>query len=217
MIFKKILWLPLCTIGLLFINASVSADSYLEKAAKIRLLGKYSGKENGWIFKEDAKEYFREFPSNFSDFVDLFGYKEAIGEDRDGMRRSTEPAFGVLYENSYKYISLYFSASEFIEREEFIEKSLRLSIGGYWQSDAVSIFRHELERDIKKSKAEYAGIMTNYSEGDLNSILKFLADNNKCCADPLDISWIVEEICVLDKTKSICEKTKVIPDSTSVE
>ncbi len=77
-------------------------------------------------------KFLRYFPNSFEEFQQLFGYEEIDQFNAE---------FGPLYEESGKYIEIYFLKLEKVDRQLLIEKVINISVGAHWEADAVSHFQ----------------------------------------------------------------------------
>lgn len=133
--------------------------------------------------KQNEKAYLACWPSSFSEFDSIFGYKDMP----DG---STN--FGPLYDESFRYVNFYFEAvgGLKIDYEEFYRQLIGLSLGGYWQADAVNFFQRELKRLVSKDFDGFSEVLSSFSNEEIRKFWVFYFDtahglkyDKKLCAD----------------------------------
>jgi len=123
--------------------------------------------------------FFCFFPDNFPLFVEIYGYKE-ISTD--------STLYGQLYNDSYSHIKLFFKSNDVIEDSLFIKKIIDISINGFWESDAVAIFKSEIVDLISKNNKSFYSVLKNYKVKDIKSFWKFYF--NEPHPDNLDLNKI---------------------------
>lgn len=84
-------------------------------------------------FQSDYKAFFYAFPSDFNQFVHVYGYID-IGKD--------SVWYAPLYKDGYDQVSYLFSHAEDVPEKNFINKIIKLSQNSFWQADACNFLHH---------------------------------------------------------------------------
>ena len=111
--------------------------------------------------------FFMLFPEHFSLLIDLYGYKEICIDST---------SYGPLYNYSYSHIELLYKSEEIVGSNLFIRKIIDISLNGYWQSDAVAIFKEYLFDLLLSNKKLFCSKLNEYNEQDIESFWKFYFD-----------------------------------------
>ncbi|MBV6878680.1 hypothetical protein NG800_002210 [Epilithonimonas ginsengisoli] len=115
--------------------------------------------------KENEKKYIANFPNDFSQFQETFGYDDKLGKGKP------------LYNESYDYIKMFFQCLK--NNPKFIKKALDISINAKWDVDAENFFQMELETMISKNPSLICEQLNNYSDEQQKSIWHFIANGVK--------------------------------------
>lgn len=166
---KKNIILIFLLINYLFISSFISqpniSQDKIRLANKAVLLEKYYNKS---FQNVDSIKYrilfFNEFPSNYNDFKEIYGYLGSINSQ------------GILLDSSYEHIFLFFNLEKLIEKEKFILKTILISLNGEWQSDGVSYFQLGLQETIEKNLYLYCKLTTKFKDNEIKSFWFFLFD-----------------------------------------
>ncbi len=111
--------------------------------------------------------FFMLFPEHFSLLIDLYGYKEICIDST---------SYGPLYNYSYSHIELLYKSEEIVGSNLFIRKIINISLNGYWQSDAVAIFKEYLFDLLLSNKKLFCSILNEYNEQNIESFWEFYFD-----------------------------------------
>jgi len=124
-------------------------------------------KEN--LEQKNEKAYLACWPGSFSEFDSVFGYKDMP----DG---STN--FGPLYDESFRYVNFYFEAAGTLKvsYEEFYRQLISLSLGGYWQADAVNFFQREIKQQVSKDFDRFSKVLSSFSVEEIQKFWAFYFD-----------------------------------------
>jgi len=111
---------------------------------------------------KNEEQFLNQFPSDFEQFVTLFGWDEQA--DRPNK----------LYEVSDAYINYFFALIANEKYREFEDKIISIAKGGRWQADAVNYFQDKALAYIKDEHRYHLINELEYS--DAKSVLFFLFD-----------------------------------------
>lgn len=131
------------------------------------IYNKYQTTSNKEIQTQLLDSFFILFPDSFSLFINLYGYNE-ISID--------STSYGQLYDCSYPHVELFFKSKEIIESDIFIKKTINISLNGFWESDAVAIFKKHLIDLLISNKKLFYSILNEYNVKDIKSFWKFYFD-----------------------------------------
>ncbi len=139
----------------------IPLDSVLVKYYSLAINSKDSN-----LYKE---KFFENYPGNFQLFNSIYGYKYI---DSDSIYYS--PLYGV----SMDHIKLFFNLSSIVDKDIFIKKIINISLGGYYEVDAVSIFQQELQKLFLSDTELFLKVLELYTDIEIKSFWHFFFDNN---------------------------------------
>ena len=142
-------------------------DSTILKAKAQKLRELYTLSTSGTDTEKYQKLFFLEFPNTYLELVRIYGYE---GENDEDLRA------GFLHEESTDHIYSLFNNLKTIPKKDYYNKIIKMSFGGKWQSDGVSIIRECI--DIKFKEDPYFGftLLSKYPDKDIHSFWYFFFD-----------------------------------------
>ncbi len=111
---------------------------------------------------QNEEQFLNQFPSDFEQFVTLFGWDEQA--DRPNK----------LYDVSDAYITYFFRLIDNERYREFDDKIINIAKGGRWQADAVNYFQNKALAYIRDKRRYY--LINDLDYSDAKSVLFFLFD-----------------------------------------
>ncbi len=108
-------------------------------------------------------EFFYAFPSSFSEFQKLYGYDDKKGES-------------IYYKFGLEHITLFYKASESIEKKIFASKVIAISSNGKWDADAVNYFQEGLRNYFFKESKSVIDILNKKSNNEIEGFWYFYSD-----------------------------------------
>lgn len=143
----------------LFILFSTSSCSQNKKVELGEILNKYK--------KEPSIDcqiiFFENFPKNFSDFQQKYGYDDIKGETQ-------------YYSNSEEHLSFFFNCSNSIRNNVFIEKLIGICKEGKWDADAVNSFQSKTRDYFFKNGNLFLSILRCKQKKDIYGFWYFFSD-----------------------------------------
>ena len=118
------------------------------------------------------KEYFDAFPNSFDSFVSLFGYS-VEESDLEFKPNSLYDKPAPLSRGHFEYIHDFFNKLSSINKEIFLKKIVNICIGGYWQADAINLFRSIMKEPINQYFEIFYSILKTHSKKEIKSFWYF--------------------------------------------
>ncbi len=112
---------------------------------------------------ECADKFFKAFPSDFSEFLAIYGYSDKFGP-------------GPNYDASKDQIDYFFKISSKIKPERFSKKVINICIGGYWDADAVNYLQVGVQDYFCKSSTVVLRLISNLQESQSAKFWCFILD-----------------------------------------
>ncbi|WP_437921201.1 hypothetical protein [Sphingobacterium sp. LRF_L2] len=116
------------------------------------------------VEQKDYTTFFKLFPDTYHELVDFYGFNDDTGESP-------------LYFEAKHHIPFLFN-----EPKEYliplIKKTIKISINGKWEADAVSYFQEELSDLIIKYPEEFLVILITKPEEEITSFWHFVFDGS---------------------------------------
>ncbi|WP_259017139.1 hypothetical protein [Emticicia fluvialis] len=112
--------------------------------------------------QKDYPAFFKEFPDNFKDFVDLYGYDDSTGAK-------------LLYNEDEHIYFLFNAPKEYFNALN--KKAVNVAIGGKWDADAIGFFHEGVNNLIIKHPKEILAILEKKSDKDAAGFWRFAADS----------------------------------------
>lgn len=107
--------------------------------------------------------FFNMFPDNFKAFKALYGYNE----------NQTETIYGGLYDDYGQIIDY---EPRYVEKQDYIEKLISLSIRGTWQSDNVAHLQNKVNELFFKNPIRFIEILKQKRKLEIESFWVFFFD-----------------------------------------
>ena len=150
------------TISFLLISlvAFGQPEKYIESAKKLKSYFSFSKNQDSIKYQ---KLFFEEFPGNFKDFNEIFGYDSEINDIS---------YHGAPLYDGYDYISYFFSITSIIEKTFYL-KIINISLGGRWDADAVNYFQRGLRQKIFQNPKLTFDLLKNKSDNEIKSFFFF--------------------------------------------
>lgn len=114
-----------------------------------------------FIEDDDQERFFQFFPNSFNEMEELFGFSDSTG-------------MAPLYENGNKVI-LYFQNLDQIRMDDYIEKYIRINIGGTWQADNIQQGFGIYDQVIKHPDLAINSLL-KFDDEEILSVFEFLFD-----------------------------------------
>lgn len=114
---------------------------------------------------KDYSVFFNQFPSSFNELIAFYGYSDSEG---------AKPLY-LQYEN---HINYFFQYDNYITSEYFAEKAYLISINGYWEADAVSLFQSNLYKSIIYKPEVYIKLLNKKSDAESKNFWHFIFDGS---------------------------------------
>lgn len=115
------------------------------------------------------QEFFAEFPNDFDEFTKIYGYK-----DLD----NGETKFGLLYEDSFKPIKIFYTSGQYILTEKFMDKlfSIGITYDGIWQVDGAAALKHYFNHFMESNFVEVLSYLESKDKNELEQFWVFNFD-----------------------------------------
>lgn len=174
------------TIGAIFLLSVQSCLSQNRQdstaiAEKAKVLKGFYSKTISESGTEYQKRFFEVFPSSFSLFNKIYGFKD----DTNGF------APHILYDVHLSHLKLFCSLKNSVNKKAFYKKIISLGINGHWEADAVSFLQHCTAETIKEDLPLTIAILENHSNQEIKSFWYFLFDGpHPSETIPIDIEKI---------------------------
>ncbi|OWW24547.1 hypothetical protein B4Q04_14615 [Zobellia sp. OII3] len=107
--------------------------------------------------------FFNMFPDNFKEFKALYGYDES----------QNEIIYGGLYDDYGQIIDY---EPKYVEKQDYIEKLISLSIRGNWQSDNVAHLQNKVNELFLKNPIRFIEILKHKRKLEIESFWVFFFD-----------------------------------------
>ncbi len=148
-----------CNEGQVETNSNVS----IVKSPEIQdnKLNAEAAKLNEFYDKKNCKEFVNNFPNNFQDFSNLYGYEAGT----EGHILFLKP----------EHINYFFTCSEVVDIEK-LNKIIEVGINGKWDADNIEEFQNLTYAEVKKYPNETKKILDNLSDKKAASFWYFLFD-----------------------------------------
>jgi hypothetical protein len=65
-----------------------------------------------------------------------------------------------------------------MDKNVFIKKVINISLNGYWNADAVSIFQDEMQKSILNNIEQFLKALEHYTDSEIKSFWHFFFDSN---------------------------------------
>jgi hypothetical protein len=130
---------------------------------------------------ENQKKYFNFFPNNFTEFNDIFGYKEIPDSfydtiDLKDFGKIDHSQFnGPLYENSGIYIDIFFQKLKINTRDR-VKKNIDICLFAKWDADGVNMYQMYLQDDFISLLNIYSVELENKTNEEILSVWHFFYD-----------------------------------------
>lgn len=147
-------------------NKSVK-ENYIKSKAE-RLQEYYLKSTKGPDTLKYQKLFFDEFPTRFSEFDSLYGYKENVTGDLIYS--------GILEDHAIPHIINLFNRITCISEKNYLNKTINIAINGRWEADGVSYFLHGLQERVLKNPALTFKLLENRSDEEIKSFWYFFYD-----------------------------------------
>lgn len=116
--------------------------------------------------KQYEVEFFEAFPDDFEIFVDLYGYKEV----------DNKLQLSILYDDSFHHIFQLFNNLKNVSDVDYLNKLIKLSYKGYWQSDGVAILQDGLNKKVESNIHLVAELLSKHKNDEVKSFWYFYFD-----------------------------------------
>lgn len=149
----------------IIVHKHYSNDSLMLKAQKLKhlyLLSTASSNDLGNIYQQ---QFFKEFPNTFEQLNKLYG---------DDFDIHHEPA--LLNSQAEQHIINLFNELKTITDTLYYKKIISISIGGYWDGDAINFFQHGLRNKILNNPTLTIHILKGMSNDKIQSFWYFYFD-----------------------------------------
>lgn len=141
----------------------------VQKSDSLKSLYSIITKSKMTDIKKEYVLFFQTFPSDFDCFIDIYGFR-MDGNDYSSMQLSP------LYDESFEHIELFFKTKDYIKKENFISKLIDVSLYGYWDADAISIFKMNLFDFLENNLKSFYEILSKYNNNQIKSFWTFYFD-----------------------------------------
>ena len=116
--------------------------------------------------------FFEQFPDNFNCFHLYYSLYDSSYNNQSTISKK----HGVLYDYAFQHIAQIYNNLSVIETEKRIEMTIQISLGGYWEADAVSYFQFGLRNLLENNTDSFLRIINLLDQEDQRSFWFFYFD-----------------------------------------
>ena len=111
------------------------------------------------------RKFFDTFPDNFALFNSIYGYDKNAG------------ILNVLYDVSHEHITFFCRLYEIIPKTDFFKRIIDVSLGGYWDADAINSLQMCIQNLFLENTKEAVEVLSTYNDADIKSFWHFFFDS----------------------------------------
>lgn len=116
--------------------------------------------------------FFEQFPDNFNCFHLYYSIYDSGYNNQSPIIK----IHGDLYDYAFQHIAKIYNNLSVIETEKRIEMAIQISLGGYWEADAVSYFQFGLRSLLEKNTELFLKILNSLNQEEQRSFWFFYFD-----------------------------------------